>query len=121
MDYRLTLIGSHRVLIQSECTSPVKQEHDALDLIMLARRFRADYLVVRAQSLHHEFYRLDSGFAGAFLQKLMNYGIRIAVVGNIDEWLARSNAFREFVLESNSGKSVWFIATEQDLMRKLSA
>lgn len=121
MHYRLTQISSHRVLVQSDCASSLMQESDALDLVILARQHRADYIVVRAQSLHHDFYRLDSGFAGAFLQKLMNYGIRIAVVGNIDEWLVQSKALREFVLESNCGKWVWFVATEQDLMRRLTA
>lgn len=120
MDYQLTQIGSHRVLVQSDSASPLEQENDALDLVMLARQHQADYIVVRAQSLHHDFYRLASGFAGAFLQKLMNYGIRIVVLGNIDEYLKRSNALREFVLESNCGESVGFVTTEQDLRRRFN-
>ena len=55
------------------------------------------------------------------LQKLVNYGVRLGVVGEIDHWLARSEALRALVRESNRGTSVWFVSNEADLLRKLGA
>jgi hypothetical protein len=40
----------------------------------------------------------------------VNYGLRLAVVGDISEPLADSEALRDFVRESNRGRQVWFVA-----------
>jgi hypothetical protein len=45
----------------------------------------------------------------------VNYGLRLAVVGDISELLERSGALRDFVRESNRGRQVWFVADEAEL------
>ncbi|WP_244108535.1 DUF4180 domain-containing protein [Burkholderia anthina] len=99
----------------------MQRESDALDLVALAHEHQADWIVVPAEALHDDFYRLDSGLAGAVLQKLVNYGVRLGVVGDIGRWLTRSEALRALVREANRGQSVWFVASEDDLLRRLGA
>lgn len=121
MHHRIVQAAGHRVLVRDPAASLVQRESDALDLVALAHEHEADWIALPADALHDDFYRLDSGLAGAVLQKLVNYGVRLGVVGDIDRWLARSEALRALVRESNRGASVWFVANEDDLLRKLGA
>lgn len=57
-------------------------------------------------SLGPEFFDLSSGVAGEMVQKLVNYGIRVAVV--MPDATAYSNAFRDFVRESNRNGPIRF-------------
>ncbi|WP_254608497.1 DUF4180 domain-containing protein [Burkholderia lata] len=121
MHHRIVQAAGHRVLVRDPAADPVQRESDALGLVALAHEHEANWVAVPADALHDDFYRLESGLAGAVLQKLVNYGVRLGVVGDIDRWLARSEALRALVRESNRGTSVWFVASEADLLRKLGA
>ena len=121
MPHRIVQAADSRVLVLDPSAGRVQRESDALDLVALAHEHEADVVAIPADALHDDFYRLDSGLAGAVLQKLVNYGVRLGVVGDIDRWLARSEALRALVRESNRGKSVWFVANEGDLLRRLGA
>ncbi|VWB72256.1 alpha/beta hydrolase [Burkholderia lata] len=121
MHHRIVQAAAHRVLVRDPAAGLVQRESDALDLVALAHEHEADWIAVPADALHDDFYRLESGLAGAVLQKLVNYGVRLGVVGDIDRWLARSEALRAFVRESNRGTSVWFVGNEEGLLRKLGA
>ncbi|WP_069705603.1 alpha/beta fold hydrolase [Burkholderia seminalis] len=121
MHHRIVQAAGSRVLVRDPCAGLVRRESDALDLVALAHEHEADWIAIAADALHDDFYRLDSGLAGTVLQKLVNYGVRLGVVGDIDRRLARSEALRALVRESNRGKSVWFVASEADLLRRLGA
>ncbi|WP_176041723.1 alpha/beta fold hydrolase [Burkholderia stabilis] len=121
MHHRIVQAAGNRVLVRDPSAGLVQRESDALDLVALAHEHEADWVAVPADALHDDFYRLDSGLAGAVLQKLVNYGVRLGVVGDIDHWLTRSEALRALVRESNRGTSVWFVASEDDLLRRLGA
>lgn len=121
MPHRIVQAAGSRVLVRDPSAAVVQRESDALDLVALAHEHEADWIAVPADALHDDFYRLESGLAGAVLQKLVNYGVRLCVVGDIERWLTRSEAFRALVRESNRGQSVWFVASEDDLLRKLGA
>jgi hypothetical protein len=71
--------------------------------------------------LDPEFFRLRSLLAGDVLQKFVNYRLRLAIIGDISEYVAVSDALRDFVWESNRGDHVWFIADEAALEDKLAA
>ncbi|WP_254602350.1 alpha/beta fold hydrolase [Burkholderia lata] len=121
MHHRIVQAAGHRVLVRDPAAGLVQRESDALDLVALAHEHEVDWVAVPADALHDDFYRLESGLAGAVLQKLVNYGVRLGVVGEIDHRLARSEALRALVRESNRGTSVWFVSNEGDLLRKLGA
>jgi hypothetical protein len=55
-----------------------------------------------AQNLTESFFDLSSGEAGAVLQKLRNYGIRLAVVC-VPESVRFSSRFGEVAAEENRG------------------
>ena len=69
----------------------------------------AELVVVPVERLAPDFFRLSTGVAGEVLQKFVNYGCQVAIVGDIEVHLAASSALRDFVRESNVGRHVWFV------------
>ncbi len=91
---------------------------DALGLIYDPGSEAAEWIAVPAARLDPSFYDLRSGVAGEFVQKFVNYGRRLAIVGDISVELAQSGALRDFVSESNRGRQVWFVADDDELSRR---
>jgi hypothetical protein len=96
-------------------------EAGAVELIAVALAQRADLVVVPVARLDPKFFTLSSGLAGAIVQKLVNYRLRLAVVGDISGHLAASNAFRDWVRESNRGRQTWFVDGAAELDARLAA
>ncbi|WP_159604476.1 DUF4180 domain-containing protein [Agromyces humi] len=93
---------------------------DASDLVGSAWSHHANLIVLPVSRLDPEFFRLSTGIAGEIVQKLVNYRLRLAVVGDITDHLAESNALRDFVWESNRGDQIWFVDDEAALREKLA-
>ena len=56
--------------------------------------------------------------AGEILQKYVNYGGHIAIYGDYSGHT--SKPLRDFIYESNKGKDVFFVATEEEALAKLA-
>jgi hypothetical protein len=66
-------------------------------------------LIIAQHQLSADFFDLSSGFAGELVQKCVNYGMRVAVVGAGYE--DRSMSFRDFVTEINRGGRFVFVGS----------
>lgn len=90
-------------------------EADALAIIGEAFGQQADLVIIPVTRLSADFFRLASGLAGAMLQKFTTYQLRVAIVGDISAYTARSAPLRDFVAESNRRAQVRFLASAADL------
>jgi hypothetical protein len=97
----------------------VRTGEDALGLIYDERERGSDWIAVPVTRLDPAFFDLRTGVAGELVQKFVNYGRRLAVVGDIEAYLSVSAALRDFVRESNRGRHVWFVADEAELDARL--
>src|ERR1700744_2738066 len=68
------------------------EERDALDLVGAGISAGATWVAIPVARLDPRFFRLRSGLAGAMLQKLVQYQRRVAIVGDISEYVAASTA-----------------------------
>ena len=93
---------------------------DALDLIAAAMGQRVSFVVLPVERLDRTFFELSSGAAGEIVQKLVNYGVRLAVLGDIDAWLCDSKSFRDFVRECNRGRQLWFVGSAAEIEERLA-
>lgn len=93
---------------------------DAVDLVGKSFENRATLIVIPVECLDDDFFRLNTRIAGELIQKLVQYQRRVAIVGDIARYLAESSALRAFVAESNRGKDVWFVASLDELNRRLA-
>ena len=66
-------------------------------------------VAIPLQRLGPDLLRLSTGVAGHVLQKLVNYRLQVAVLGDVSAAVARSEPLRDFVRESNRGTTVWFV------------
>jgi hypothetical protein len=76
-------------------------ETDALDILSETYGTEASVIVIPLARLLPDFLQLRTGMAGAFIQKLQNYGCRLVVLGDISAAIAASEALGAFVVETN--------------------
>ena len=85
----------------------IAKTQDALDLMVMPKVSRR--IIVHKENVAPEFFDLSTGLAGETLQKFVNYGVRIAIVGDFTE--VRSPSLRAFITESNRGYQVGFFGS----------
>jgi hypothetical protein len=112
-------IAGHRCVIADD-DQVIGSVRDVADLVGEALGEDASVLVVPVSHLDPAFFDLRSGFAGEVLQKAANYRLKFAVVGDVSEHVAGSNAFRDLVVESNSSRDLFFVADMEALEGRLA-
>ena len=99
----------------------LRSDRDAVDIIGEALSQRCKLVVLPIERLDESFFSLKTRIAGEIIQKFVNYGLRLAIVGDIARHVEASTALRDFVLETNRGRQVWFVADRAELDRRLNA
>ncbi len=94
-------------------------EQDALDLIGDAGYQGARWVVVPAERFDEAFFRLRTRIAGDIVQKFVQYGVGLVVLGDISRHTEASSALRDFVRECNDGRQTWFLADIEELRERL--
>jgi len=117
---RIDESGGVRVLHLDAEGPTISSSADAADLVGLVWGENVGMIAIPVARLDPEFFRLRSLLAGDIVQKLVNYRLNLAVVGDITAFVAASDALRDFVWESNRGTHVWFVPDEAALVEKLA-
>lgn len=100
-------------------TTLISTPQEAVELIASARyETGCQALILPKAALHEDFFRLPTGLAGEVLQKFVNYDMKLAIVGDFSHYT--SKPLRDFIRESNRGKTVFFVSTEAEALEKLS-
>jgi hypothetical protein len=103
-------------------TGPLlRSEDDARELIQETFGIGIQQAVVPVERLDPDFFVLRSGVAGAFVQKLVQYRLRLAVVGDISAQVSDSDALRDWVREVNRGRDILFVPDVDALEVRLNA
>jgi hypothetical protein len=92
---------------------------DTSDLIGSAWADDAGLIAIPVARLDPAFFVLRSGLAGAITQKLVNYRLRLAVVGDITALVAANESLAAYVREANRGSQVWFVPDQAALHARL--
>lgn len=97
----------------------IGDEADALDVIGDAFGAAAQVVSIPVARLHPEFFRLESGIAGAVVQKFVNYRLRLVVVGDPALHGPTSGPVEDWMREANRGRELWFVPDDAELQRRL--
>ena len=108
-----------RILIIPQNQATTYSLHNINDLLSLAFAENIALIALPVTSLEKCFFQLENRIAGEFIQKFVNYKIRLAFVGNIEKYTHNSKALTDFVYESNHRKACWFIENYAELEHKL--
>lgn len=85
-----------------ECIGMIVGLDDALSIVSAGYEMNTNRLLLRDRQLPAEFFELQTGFAGEFIQKLVNYQIRVACV--FDDSRPFGDRVREYVTEAKRGR-----------------
>lgn len=103
-------------------TSPLLDNDRAVnDLIGEASANSAAMVVVPASRFPPEFFQLRTQRAGSFLQKFVNYRLRLAIVGELPLEALESESLQAFIREANRGDQIWFVANANEARQRLAS
>ncbi|HWZ30346.1 MAG TPA: DUF4180 domain-containing protein [Bryobacteraceae bacterium] len=101
-DFTISETGGVRIVEGPPDRPVMRTVDDAALVVETCFSHRALSALLYAENLTEHFFDLSSGEAGAVLQKLRNYRIRVAVVYSPDR-VRFSTKFGELVTEENRG------------------
>ena len=97
----------------------INDAQSALDVLMTAKYDAGTKnIVISKELITEDFFILSTGLAGEILQKYINYGGRIAIYGDYSHYT--SKPLHDFIYESNNGKDVFFVGTQEEAIDKLT-
>lgn len=118
MNIRISEKESSIVAIIESPDILINNPQDALDLMAtIAHLYGCNKMVISESSITKSFFDLKTGIAGDILQKYTNYNIKIAIVGNFENY--NSKSLKDFIFESNQGNQVFFLPDENAAIVRL--
>lgn len=112
--------GGLRVQFVDADGPAISTRDETSDLIGNAWADDASVIAVPIGRLDPAFLDLSSGFAGEITQKIVNYGLKLAVIGDLSAAVAASAPLGDWIWESNRGEHIWFFDDEAGLIAKLA-
>ncbi|MFF0828207.1 DUF4180 domain-containing protein [Brevibacillus sp. NPDC003359] len=111
--------GVGNIAVVSGTEVLIEDVQSALDLIATVHYEADSHRIILDKSLLHEsFFDLKTRLAGEILQKFINYRVKVAIVGDFSVYTSKS--LKDFIYESNNGKDIFFLPTEEQAIEKLS-
>ena len=95
----------------------INTAQDALDLMFDPALSGARNMILWRNQIAPAFFDLKTGLAGEVIQKFVNYGVRLAIVGDFAE---ETGPLADFIRESNRGRHVYFVPDIAIAMQKLA-
>jgi hypothetical protein len=83
----------------------------------IGQAYGCSSIAVKKEMIAEDFFKLSTGVAGEIAQKLVNYHIRLAVIGDFSGYT--SKPLHDYIYESNKGKHLYFVDSEQAAIEKL--
>lgn len=120
MSGRVAAVAGVRAFLCDE-VGPVLDERRVTDILGETLGADVRLVVIPTSRLSPAFLDLKTRLAGELLQKFVNYQRQVAIVGDVSGAMTASRALRDFVRESNRGRSVWFVADLAELAARLGA
>ncbi len=101
MNYIMREKESKKYIELISTSEPLSTENHALDLVALCWEQDTHLLMMDFSALSQDFLKLKTRVAGNFIQKFINYNIKIAVI--MPPEIIKESRFKEMVLETNKG------------------
>jgi len=115
----ITRSGNDIAVVNSSevCISDAQSALDFMQSVYYETGSRC--IVINKEMLSGDFFVLSTKAAGEILQKFVNYRFRLAVVGDFSGYT--SKPLKDFMVECNRGRDIFFVSSEKDALVKLSS
>jgi hypothetical protein len=104
------MTGERTVIVAAEAGIAIRSARDINDVIGAC--FGAAGIIFDEADLAPEFFDLRTGWAGELFQKLVNYGLRAAIV--VPDPAAYSKRLQELAYEHRTHPAVRFVPSRAD-------
>ena len=74
-------------------------------------------IAVHKAAIADEFFDLSTGIAGEVVQKFVNYGFKLAIIGDFSGYA--SKYLHDYIYECNKGSHLFFVANENEAVKRL--
>lgn len=114
---KITVNSTEIAIVNSDqvCISDVQS---ALDFMMSVNYETGSHsIVINKEAIVEDFFILSTRIAGEVLQKFVTYQFKLAIVGDFSGYA--SKPLKDFIYESNHGKDVFFVSSEEEAVEKL--
>lgn len=100
-------------------TPLITDVQSALDL-MATVQYETDStrIALQKSAISETFFVLSTRLAGDILQKFVNYGVKLAIIGDYSRYT--SKPLKDFIYESNQGRHIFFVSSEEEAIEKLA-
>lgn len=117
----ITRMGTHKnIAVVQNDSLIITDLQSALDFAMTIRYDTgASNLVIPKECVTKDFFALSTKLAGDILQKYVNYGIKLAIIGDFSGYT--SKALHDFIYESNKGKDFFFVPDVEEAIKKMES
>lgn len=119
MTEELIAAGKTKVLCFAEQGTTFDDEA-IRECISQAIEQQVEWIAIPVMRLPDSFFDLRTGVAGLWLQKLVNYRLGLAILGDVTPWQSQSKALDALIVECNRGKSCWFLPDLASLQERLA-
>lgn len=110
--------GNSKVAIVESSDIIIQDVQDAMDLMAsIQYNHECSKILINKSNITEEFFELKTRLAGEILQKYVNYGVKLAIVGDFDAYDSKS--LKDFIYECNNGKQVFFLSNQEDAIQAL--
>lgn len=115
---KITIDGKDIAVVHSD-EIIISNVQSALDFLMTVSYETGGHsIIINKQAVIEDFFVLSTGIAGEILQKVINYHYKLAIVGDFSGYT--SKPLKDFIYESNKGKNIFFVSSEENAIEKLS-
>ncbi|MED0973056.1 DUF4180 domain-containing protein [Bacillus paramycoides] len=119
MEIKKVIIGRINIAVVRNDTVVISDVQSALDLMATVQyEVDAKRIIIHKSLISEDFFNLKTRLAGDIFQKFMNYRVKIAIVGDFSIYTSKS--LKDFIYECNKGNDIFYLATEQQAIEKLS-
>jgi len=118
MNIKIVKANNGKVIVVNSDVPIINDGQSALDFaVSIGYEYDCRSLAVNKKAVSEDFFKLSTGVAGEIVQKLVNYGYRLAIIGNFSDYT--SKPLHDFIYESNNGSHLYFVADEDEAVKKL--
>ncbi len=120
MELEKIVTGGINIAVVRNDTLVISDVQSALDLLATVQyEVDSKRIIIHKSLISESFFDLKTRLAGDILQKFINYRVKIAIVGDFSMYTSES--LKDFIYECNNGDDIFYLATEQQAIEKLSS
>ena len=117
MNVSISKVRDTSVAVVYSETPVITDGQSALEFaINIGYEYNLSDIAINKAAVSEDFFDLSTRIAGEVVQKFVNYGYRLAIIGDFSHYASES--LRDYIYESNNGNHLFFVSTEEEAIAK---